>query len=286
MILITGASGFVGRSLGRALTHNEIPWRAYSGRMNAPADLRRELEGVITVIHLAGSEARGRNRQLQHVDVEGTERLIEEARRAGVSHIIYPSRLNADPHASHRLLRTKGQVERLIQRSGIPYTIVRSSTLFGRDDRFSEMILSLALWSWPFVWLPGGGKTAMQPLWVEDFVRCLMTLTQNRAANAVLTVAGSERMSYADIAGLILETAGVRRIRLPIPMALVRPLAGLMTGWWYWPGVSRYMVDRFFVSEVADLGSVNQQFGFRPARFGETITFLRRSGMSRRLFRH
>lgn len=254
--------------------------------MNAPTDLRRELEGITTVIHLAGSEARGRNRQLQHVDIEGTERLIEEARRAGVTHLVYPSRLNANPHAIQRLLRTKGQVERLIERSGIPYTILRSSTLFGRDDRFSELILSLALWSWPFVWLPGGGKTAMQPLWVEDFVHCLVAVSQKPAANEVLTVAGSERMSYADIAALVLETADLRRIRLPIPMALVRPLAGLMTGWWYWPGVSRYMVDRFFVGEVADLGSVNQQFNFRPARFGETITYLRRRGMRSRLFRH
>ena len=122
---------------------------AYTGRLSDAETLRAELEGVTTVIHLAGAEARGNRRLLQVVDVTGTQRLIEEARRAGVGRLIVPSRLNADPHAIHPLLRAKGEVERLVARGGIPYTIVRTATLFGRDDRFSELILSLAIWSWP-----------------------------------------------------------------------------------------------------------------------------------------
>ncbi len=174
MILVTGASGFIGRALGRALDGGGHNWRAYSGRMNDLETLRAELEGVETVIHLAGAEARGSNRLLLHVDVEGTQRLIEEARRAGVGRLVVPSRLNADPHSMHPLLRAKGEVERLVRQGGIPYTILRTATLFGRDDRFSEIIYSLALSSWPLAWVPGGGKTPMQPLWVEDYIHCLI----------------------------------------------------------------------------------------------------------------
>lgn len=287
MILITGATGFIGRVLGRALTHAGHEWRPYSGRMNAPQTLQDELEGVSTIIHLAGAEARGSDRLLQHVDIEGTQRLVEEARRARVNRLIVPSRLNADPHSMHSLLRAKGEVERLVRQSGIPYTIMRAATLFGRDDRFSEIILSLALWSWPLAWVPGGGKTPMQPLWVEDYVHCLInTLHRSDVANQTLVVAGSEMLSYRQIVLAILHVTGKQRAIFPLPMTLTRPVSRLFLGWWYWPSVSRFFVDRFFVPEVIDLDAVQRQFGFQPARFGETITYLNRPGLRWRLFRH
>jgi NADH dehydrogenase len=287
MILVTGATGFIGRVLGRALDHAGHLWRPYSGRMNEPQALRADLEGVKTIIHLAGSEARGSKRLLQHVDVEGAQRLIEEARRAGVSRIILPSRLNADPHSMHALLRAKGEMERLVRQSGIPYTILRTATLFGRDDRFSEIILSLAIWSWPLAWVPGGGKTPMQPLWVEDYVHCLVQLLDRPdTINRLLVVAGSELFSYRQVVRTILDGTGRARLFFPLPMTLTRPVARLFLGWWYWPPVSRYFVDRFFVPEVTDLDVVQRQFGFQPARFGETITYLNRGGLRWRLFRH
>jgi NADH dehydrogenase len=287
MILVTGATGFIGRSLTPRLTQAGFEWRAYGGRMNAPLALRAELEGVDTVIHLAGSEARGRKRLLQHVDIEGTERLIEEARRAGIGRLILPSRLNADPHAIQPLLRAKGEVERMVQRSTIPYTILRTATLYGRDDRFTEMAVSLAIWSWPFAWQPGGGKATTQPLWVEDFARCLAeTVRRPDLVNRVVVLAGDERMTYRQVLDECLDARDLRRIRLPWPMALMRPTAALLTGWWYWPAVSRFMIDRFFVPEVTDLDSVQRAFGFAPARFHATITYLNRPGLAWRLFRH
>ena len=287
MILITGSTGFIGRVLGRALEHAGYEWRPYSGRMNAPLVLRAELVGVDTVIHLAGSEARGSNRLLTHVDIEGTQRLIEEARRAGVGRLILPSRVNANPHSMHALLRTKGEMERLVRQSGIPHTILRTTTLFGREDRFSEIIYSLLLWTWPLAWVPGGGKTSMQPLWVEDYVQCLIrSLDRADMINKTVVIAGSELLSYREIVRTILNVTDKERLFFPLPMTLMRPLSRLLLSWWYWPAVSRYFVDRFFVPEVTDQDLVHRQFGFQPARFRENITYLNRGGLRWRLFRH
>lgn len=286
MILVTGATGFVGRSLTNLLTLSGYEWRAYRGRINSPDTLREQLPGITTIFHLAGSEARGRARLLRHVDVEGTARLLEEARRAEVERLIVPSRVNADPHSLHSLLRAKGELERLVQRGGIPHTIVRSTTLFGLGDRYTELVLSLALWSWPFVILPGGGQVATQPLWVEDFARCLVEAMQRpEMIDKTITVAGDERFRYRDLVRQILSTEGVNRIPLKMPLGLLRPVTSLLYGWWYWPPVSRFFVDRFFVPEVADLDSVRRQFGFRPQRLGETMAYLHRPGMRGRLFR-
>ncbi len=286
MILITGSTGFIGRVLGRALDHTGHAWRPFTGRLNAGQSLLPELEGVETVIHLAGAEARGSNRLLQQVDVEGTRWLLEEARRAGVTRFIYPSRLNADAHSMHPLLRAKGEAERAIRQSGIPFTILRTSSLFGRDDRFSEIVFSLLLWSWPLVWAPGGGRMPVQPLWVEDYVHCLIqTIDRPDTVNQTLLVAGDELLSYREMIQIILNVTGKRRFIVPLPMTLLRPVTRVLLGWWFWPPVSRFFADRFFVPDVTDLDLVTRQFGFRPARFHETITYLNRPGLRWRLFR-
>jgi uncharacterized protein YbjT (DUF2867 family) len=287
MILVTGATGFIGRSLTNVLTLNGYEWQAYNGRINAPATLREYLGDVDVVFHLAGSEARGRQRLLRHVDIDGTRSLIEEARRAGVKHIIFPSRIGADANSVHPLLRTKGDVERLLRSSNISYTILRSSTLFGLGDRFTEIVLGLALWSWPFVWLPGGGEIAMQPLWVEDFARCLFAcIDRPDLINQTIILGGDERFRYHSLVTQILSVEGVNRIVSKLPLALLRPSAALLFGWWYWPAVSRFFVDRFFVPEVTELDSVRRYFGFRPMRLSETMAYLHRPGMRWRLFRH
>lgn len=287
MILVTGATGFIGRSLMARLEREGIEARPYHGRLISHLTLREHLEGVQTVVHLAGAEARGRNHLLQHVDVEGTALLLDECRRAQVQHFVLLSRLGAETASMHALLRAKGEEERLVRNSGLPYTILRSATLYGRDDRFTEIILSCALWSWPFVWLPGGGQMALQPLWVEDVTSCLLIVVQKEArfVGKTITVAGEERLHYREMVRRMLVVKGCHRLAVPLPMVMLRPLSRLLFQWWHWPPITQYFVDRMFVPEVTDTDTVLRYFGFRPARFSDQTTYLRRSGLRRRLFR-
>ncbi len=285
MIFITGGSGFIGRSLVRSLERRQLPYRLYDGRINDPLRLREELPGGATVIHLASAESRGRIRSIKHVDVEGTERLAEECRRAETSHLILVSRLGADPNSIYPLLRAKGEQERILRQSGIPFTIVRSATLFGREDRFLNVIAGLAAWTWPFVWLPGGGQSTWQPLWVEDLTRCLISVTEmERMKNQVVEVAGEERFRYLDLIRLVMLIAGMRRTNLSAHLRIVRPIAMATICWWPHPPVSRFFLDRFSVPDVADLDSVLRHFGFRPARVPDHIAYLRRPHLRRYLF--
>jgi NADH dehydrogenase len=287
MLLVTGSTGFIGRSLCDALKQQERPFRAFSGRINDPSALRAELIDIDTVIHLAGAEARDRVRLLQRVDVQGTELLLDESRRADVRRLIVISRLNVDASSMYALLRAKGEMERLVRRGGIPYTIIRSATLFGRDDRFLNVIAALAGWSWPFVWLPGGGRVAMQPLWVEDLIHCLMlSLERNDLENSMIEVAGEERMRYEEIARITLRAAGIKRRPIAPAVKLLRPISALLFGWWLRPPITRFGLDRFSVPEVAPVDSVYQSFGFRPTLMHRQIAYLRGPGTRRRLFRH
>ena len=285
MILVTGGSGFVGRSLLRTLRQQGRPVRAYTGRMNDPLQLRKELEGVEVVFHLASAEARGRARLLQHVDVEGSERLLEEGQRAGIAHLVVMSRLRADPHSLYPLLRAKGKVEQLVRRRDIPYTIVRSATLFGMEDRFLNVIAGLAAWTWPFVWLPGGGDVVLQPLWLEDLVRCLVgVLERPELRGETVTVAADERLRYRDVVNYVLEAAALQRRPLKVDLRLVRALAKFTMGLRQYPPVTGFFLDRFSMADVAPIDSVLRTFGFRPERMVDHIAYLRRPGLRRRLF--
>lgn len=286
MILVTGATGFVGRSLVRELQQKGYPTRSFQGRINDSFAIRNELKGIESVIHLAGAEARDRVRLLEHVDVEGTEQLLRESQRAGVSHFIYLSRINADAFSSFSLLRIKGKVEKIVRRSGIPYTIVRSGTLFGRDDRYLNVIGGLSAWTWPFVWVPGGGEVAVQPLWVEDLVRCVVAcLDRPDLRQQTIQLVGEERMRYKDVVRAVLSAAGMRRWTFSPSTKLVRPVSALLFGWWRRAPVTRFFMDRISIPEVAPVDSVWSNFSFRPAHLNQQISFLRRSDLRWHLFR-
>jgi uncharacterized protein YbjT (DUF2867 family) len=285
-ILVTGATGFIGRSLMRQLEEAGYAARAYSGRINDPLQLRQELANVEVVFHLVSAEARGRRRNLQHVDVEGTERLIEESRRAGIQRFIVMSRLRADPNSLYPLLRAKGEVERLVRRSGLPSTIVRSAMVFGLYDRFLNVIAGLAAWSWPYLVLPGGGSTPFQPLWVEDLGRCLVALLErDDLVGEIVEIAGEERIRYRELSQLVLRTAGMRRIPLPLDLRVLRPVNRVLLSWWLYPPVTPFLMDRFSIPDVAPVDSVLRTFGFRPRRVVDHISYLRRPGLWRYLFR-
>ncbi len=285
-ILVTGATGFIGRSVMAQLQRAGIEAHPFQGRINNYLNIREALEGKTAVIHLAGSEFRGRNRLLNHVDIEGTARLLEECARADIKHLIVISRVGAESNSIHSLLAAKGKIEKMVRQSETPATIIRATSVYGLNDRYFEIILSISYWSFPFAWLPGGGNETWQPLWVEDLARCMIaTLDRPDLINKTVTVAGEEHIQYKELVRRILEMSGVRRFPLRLPMTLLRPLSRLLFWWWFWPPATSYFVDRFFVPEAVEHDTVLRTFGFRPAQLNQTMNYLRRPGLRWRLFR-
>ena len=285
MILVTGATGFVGRSLMRALAAAEMEAKVYTGRITNSLRLRDELADIDTVIHLASGEVYGTRRRVNVVDVRGTEAVVRACELLQVRRLIYVSRLGADADSMFPLLRAKGEAERFVRRSELSYTIIRSATLFGREDRFLNVLAGAAAWTIPLAWLPDRGKLPMQPLWVEDLVRIILrTVTDERFENKIIKVAGDERLHYAEILKQVLAAAEMRRILLPMPILLARMIASL--GWPFRrkPALSPFFMDRFSTPEVEDLDLVYRQFGFRPSRVNQQLAFLRRGAHWRRIF--
>lgn len=275
-IFITGATGFIGRSLRKALIAQDIPHTAYRGRINDFNQLRDDLSDAITVIHLAGGESTGDIHALARTDVEGTNTLINALRYRQIKQLIYVSRLNADHNAAFELLQAKGIAEEAIKASGVPYTIMRSATLFGKDDRFTNAIAIRAKWSWPVAVTPRGGQVAMQPLWVEDLVRCLIaTASREEFIGRTLALGGEERLQYYQVVDQVLHAANLNRIKVGARPILFRAFM-FGTNWMYKRRLlNRFDLHRFSTPEVTDHDIIWREYGFRPARIGQHLSHLR-----------
>lgn len=138
-ILITGGNGRLGRVLVSQLSsHKEYTTRVMS-RSVRPVELPSDIEwaqadletgqgldqatdGVQTILHAASSP----RKHTRQIDVEGTRRLVEQAERAGVSHIIYVSIVGID-QIHYAYYESKLAAEQIIENGKVPWSILRAT---------------------------------------------------------------------------------------------------------------------------------------------------------------
>ncbi len=287
MILITGATGFVGRRLVHRLAGQAglkvrvllrpgttaerlprgVPFHVAVSRLDDAAALRAAMEGVHTVIHLVGTETRGRHARLQEVDVAGAKAVIDAAREAHVGRLIYVSRIGADRASAFPVLRAKGQIEEAIRSSGLSYTILRTGVLFGAGDRFSEHIAMLVR-AFPVYFVPNDGEQMLQPLWVEDLVTCLaMSLENLDLIDEAMNLGGPELLSYRRVVMRVMHAIRTRRPIVGLPLLAHQAAAWFLDGLFArWPFTEQW-VEMLATPQTAGLGTVERYFGFRPAAF-------------------
>ncbi len=291
-ILITGATGFVGRAVARGLRRQERSVRLllrpspsihgipYPGAevavasLNDARSLRASLVGIDTVIHLASAEGGRRRRDLWSTDIEGTRNLIEQARAAGVRHMVYLSHLGADRNSAFLFLQAKGIVEAMLRQSGIPTLILRSSVLFGPEDNFTNVIALVAR-VLPFAfWLPED-SALLQPLWVEDLVACLgLSLEAEPPRNEILSIGGPEHLGFGEIVRLVLEAGGMHRRLVSVWPPYLRLGARILDQFLPHSPLTPFWLDYLLVNRTCEANSIARQFGLQPASLAEKAGYL------------
>lgn len=167
-------------------------------------------------------EAPRRHQTFVEVDAEGTERLVAAAREAGVGRLVYISGAGAAPDAERHWFRAKWRAEEAVRDSGLTWTLIRPTWIFGPRDvslnRFVGFARRLRM-----VPMTNTGRQRLAPVFIDDAARLAAdSLTDDNAANQVFELGGPETMRMRDIIGTALRVAGLRRPILPGPTPLLK----------------------------------------------------------------
>ncbi len=294
MILVTGATGFIGRALVRLLFESGYPVRTLlrpsprTPRLpkGVPVEvavvglgdvrgLRAALRDVDTVIHLAGTEHQGRNANLLGIDIQGTRNLAQACKEAGVGRFIYLSHIGADRASAYPVHKAKGIAEEHIRKSGVPHTIVRSAIIYGPEDHFTTNLANLLRRAPVFFPIPGDGQTRIQPLWVEDLVTCLLWTIENpETINKTYEVGGSEYFTLRQALETIMEVTGIHRVLVPLPPPLLRALVVTFETFIPRFPASSFWIDYCAVHRTCPVDNLPRTFGLMPARFTYRLDYL------------
>lgn len=234
-VLVTGGTGILGRELVPRLkaegytvrvmsrkSPSQKPWPDVEwaqADLETGSGLAESVSEVDILIHAAtdsGFTPQGVNLRptlfpKRGVDVEGTQRLLEQAKKAKVSHFIYPCIVGIDrieiPYYRHKV-----QAEELTKSSGIPWSILRATQFHNLVD---SLLLSLS--RWPVLLLPTDFQ--YQSIASGEVAERLLEIVRDGPSGRLPDIGGPQVETWGQLARIWLEARGWKRkiIHLPAP---------------------------------------------------------------------
>jgi NADH dehydrogenase len=239
MILLTGASGTVGRALlpllleaghdvralvrdPRGLGRHRVEVQIALGDLARLGDRRLQrqaLRGAHTVIHLAAAIRDEPHARVEELNGLATARLLRAAERAGVDRFVFFSALGATEFQRTRFFRAKALAEDAVAASPLQTVVFAPSIVYDPEDRWVRLLSRLALL--PVIPISGSGRAAYQPIWAADVARCVIASLDRGSGSSRYELAGPELLTYDEIALTVAREAGRERPLVHVPLGLV-----------------------------------------------------------------
>jgi uncharacterized protein YbjT (DUF2867 family) len=248
-ILVTGASGFVGRAvvtelLARghkvfAVSRGGNPVGQAAGIAADVTDLgsvqqafgQASSEGELdAVVHLVGIITEKGAQTFGKVHVQATRNVLASTPRQ--ARYLHMSALGADPASPSGYSRSKGDAEALVRQSGLSWTIFQPSLIFGMGDDFFGNTLRQLVSLPPVVPQIGNGLFPFRPVSIADVATAFaQALERPQARQQTYTLTGPQEYTFRQLLELELKAVGRHKPIIPVPLVLMNlavPLMGLL----------------------------------------------------------
>lgn len=241
-VLVTGASGFIGRRLvarlvdgGYAVTALVRSAQGVSDRTAgsvaiAVGDITdanavaAAADGCTAIVHLANATGVHDEGRVQAVNVGGTEHVLAAARAAGNCRVVFTSTISAMRLRLGPYGRSKRLAEERVRASGVAHVILRPSLVYGGGDTGLVASLARYLAALPVMPVIGNGRIAIDPVHVDDVCMVIEAcLTRDDVLGRTYDLIGPDRVTFDDFLARLATVLGVRRplLHLPAPLALL-----------------------------------------------------------------
>jgi NADH dehydrogenase len=289
-VLVTGATGFLGRHVAHALRAKQQdvrclvrrPQRApqlrswgcelVEGDVADAVSLQRAVAGCDSVVHLV-SIITGRPADFERIMEQGTRDLAAAAGDAGVRRFVLMSALGTSERTKDLVpyYHAKWEMERAVKESGLEFVILRPSFVFGKDGGVLPMFLRQVRYL-PATPVVGDGTRRLQPIWVEDVAQYVAaSVDLPAAANRTFELGGPEQVTWNELYERIAKVLGKRRLRVNVPLGLVRAGATVIERLPRAPVTRDQLTMLADADNVCDMGPALATFGIPVIPLDEQI---------------
>jgi uncharacterized protein YbjT (DUF2867 family) len=288
LILLTGASGYVGGRLLRSLENQGYRVRCLarrpevlkqkaspstevvSGDVLDRTSLDAALRGVDVAYYLVHSM--GSSGSFEEADRQAAWNFGQAAKAAGVKRIIYLGGLGSDEEVLSPHLRSRQEVGQILRQSGVPVLEFRASIVIGSGSLSFEMIRSLVE-RLPIMITPKWVNVPAQPIAIDDLLEYLVAALQLPiSAYRVYEIGGADQVSYADIMRVYARHRELRRRMIPVPVLtpyLSSLWLGLVTP--LYARVGRKLIESIVHPTVVRDDAALRTFAVRPMGVDEAV---------------
>ncbi len=284
MLLLTGATGFLGDEIVRALLAKKIRVRCLARKKEDAERLRKNCavamgditgeqavanaaKGCDVIIHGAAI-IRGTKEEYERTNIQGTRNIVEAARKAKAKHIIFLSTILAAYEKTTSYGKSKLAGEEIIKNSGVPHTILRLSIAYKEGDNKTIGKLIALVKKLPVVPVIAGRSEKLQPVYAKDVAKAIASAASRKPRNKTYYLAGPV-ITFEELMKTMAAALAVKRMFLPMPKPIMKMAVAVYSTLTLHKSFTNEQLDFILAGKAFEYEDATKDLGFSPISFNE-----------------